>query len=137
MSKGFLISLVFNVLLFGTIFYVKSHYMGAAYEFGDKVKKQRNEAVKRLKNQKLASNLLWKLSSETDQVGTDKKELVKIFKNFVKKHKDQLEFKEARDAKNKQAWNIGWSGIDESYSLSYLFEKGKLVKIDYSGMAIQ
>lgn len=137
MNKGFLISLVFNVLLFGTIFYVKSHYMGAAYEFGDKVKKQRNEAVKRLKNQKTASSLLWQLALNTGKPGTDKKEIIKVLKNFVKKHKDSLKFSESRDEQNKKNWLLGWQGIDEAYTLVFEFDKGKLLKVDYSGMIPQ
>jgi hypothetical protein len=137
MNKGFLISLVFNGLLFGTIFYVKNHYKSSAEDYVKKTNKLKNEKIRRLMSEKSASNLLWQLATENGKKGTDKKALIKVFKNFVKKQKDTLQFSESRDPQNKNNWIVSWQGKDESYYLSYAFEKGKLTQIDFSGMLAQ
>lgn len=134
MSKGFLISLVFNVLLFGTIFYVKNHYMGSAKDYVEQNVAKKNELIKRLKNAKGANALLWELGAKTVQVGQDKKDAIKVFKQFVKTHADKLQFTEARDPQNKSAWKVSWQGIDEAFSISFIFKKDKISEIDYSGM---
>lgn len=134
MNKGLLSSIVLNALLIGTIFYVKGHYMGAARDYVEQSVSKKNELIKRLNNAKAASELLWELGASSVQPGMDKKESIKLFKSFVKKHADKLEFSESRDSKDKAAWVVSWSGIDEQFKLVFNYSNDRLKSVDFSGM---
>lgn len=83
---------------------------------------------------KAASELLWELGAMSVQPGMDKKESIKLFKSFVKKHADKLEFSESRDSQDKSAWVVSWSGIDEQFKLKFNYSNDRLKSVDFSGM---